>query len=293
MRMLPKDPQLYKSAYRDQIENLPIPVTYLEEHEINRPKLPKHVYNGQYLDSYDYVKNRADLQERMVRVCQTVEGLDRMVGALLAKLKQNGVANNTVTFFTSDHGIQHGEHGLGGKVLLYEESLRVPMIVHDPRIPKENRVGESEELVVSLDLAPTILELAELPVDDEMQGMSLIPLMYHKTVNWRCDFFAENLFTGQNYPRIEAVREKELKYIRYFSKSHRIPYRQLLVSSIEGEAPIFEELFDLSKDPQERKNLVGEENYRMDLIRLRQRCQQLVTQAKGSNLYPMTWPSFK
>ena len=293
MRMLPKDPQLYKSAYRDQIENLPIPVTYLEEHEINRPKLPKHVYNGQYLDSYDYVKNRADLQERMVRVCQTVEGLDRMVGALLAKLKQNGVANNTVTFFTSDHGIQHGEHGLGGKVLLYEESLRVPMIVHDPRIPKENRVGESEELVVSLDLAPTILELAELPVDDEMQGMSLIPLMYHKTVNWRCDFFAENLFTGQNYPRIEAVREKELKYIRYFSKSHRIPYRQLLVSSIEGEAPIFEELFDLSKDPQERKNLVGEENYRMDLIRLRQRCQQLVTQKKGSNLYPMTWPSFK
>ena len=293
MRMLAKDPELYKSAYRDQIENLPIPVTYLEEHEINRPKLPKHVYNGQYLDSYDYVKNRADLQERMVRVCQTVEGLDRMVGALLAKLKQNGVANNTVTFFTSDHGIQHGEHGLGGKVLLYEESLRVPMIVHDPRIPKENRVGESEELVVSLDLAPTILELAELPVDDEMQGMSLIPLMYHKTVNWRCDFFAENLFTGQNYPRIEAVREKELKYIRYFSKSHRIPYRQLLVSSIEGEAPIFEELFDLSKDPQERKNLVGEENYRMDLIRLRKRCQQLVTQAKGSNLYPMTWPSFK
>ena len=293
MRMLPKDPQLYKSAYRDQIENLPIPVTYLEEHEINRPKLPKHVYNGQYLDSYDYVKNRADLQERMVRVCQTVEGLDRMVGALLAKLKQNGVANNTVTFFTSDHGIQHGEHGLGGKVLLYEESLRVPMIVHDPRIPKENRIGKSEELVLSLDLAPTILELAELPVDDEMQGMSLIPLMYHKTVNWRCDFFAENLFTGQNYPRIEAVREKELKYIRYFSKSHRIPYRQLLVSSIEGEAPIFEELFDLSKDPQERKNLVGEENYRMDLIRLRQRCQQLVTQKKGSNLYPMTWPSFK
>jgi len=56
MRMLPKDPKLYKSAYRDQIENLPIPVTYLEEHEINRPKLPKHVYNGQYLDSYDYVK---------------------------------------------------------------------------------------------------------------------------------------------------------------------------------------------------------------------------------------------
>jgi len=118
-------------------------------------------------------------------------------------------------------------------------------------------------------------------------------LMHHKTVDWRIDFFAENLFTGQNYPRIEAVREKELKYIRYFSKSHRIPYRKLLLASIEGESPIFEELYDLSKDPQERKNLVGKKDYRMDLIRLRKRCQQLVVQAKGSNMYPMTWPSVK
>jgi arylsulfatase A-like enzyme len=290
MRMLPKDPELYKSAYRDQLEDIPIPATYLDEHEINRPKLPKHVYNGQYINSYNYVKNRADLLERMVRVCQTVEGVDRMVGALLAKLKQDGVADNTVTFFTSDHGIQHGEHGLGGKVLLYEESLRVPMIVHDPRIPKENRVGKSEELVVSIDLAPTILELAGLQVDEEMQGLSLIPLMNQKTVRWRNDFFAENLFTGQNYPRIEAVREKELKYIRYFPKSHRIPYRKLLLASIEGESPIFEELYDLSKDPQERKNLVGEKDYRMDLVRLRKRCQQLVTQAKGSMRYPLTIP---
>ena len=290
MRMLPKDPELYKSAYRDQLEDIPIPATYLDEHEINRPKLPKHVYNGQYIDSYNYVKNRADLLERMVRVCQTVEGVDRMVGALMAKLKQDGVADNTVTFFTSDHGIQHGEHGLGGKVLLYEESLRVPMIVHDPRIPKENRVGKSEELVVSMDLAPTVLELAGLQVDEEMQGLSLIPLMNQKTVRWRNDFFAENLFTGQNYPRIEAVREKELKYIRYFPKSHRIPYRKLLLASIEGESPIFEELYDLSKDPQERKNLVGEKDYRMDLVRLRKRCQQLVIQAKGSMRYPLTIP---
>ena len=290
MRMLPKDPQLYKSAYRDQREDLPIPVTYLEEDEINRPKLPKNVYNGQYIDSYNYVKKRADLLERMVRVCQTVEGVDRMVGALLAKLQQDGVADNTVTFFTSDHGIQHGEHGLGGKVLLYEESLRVPMIVHDPRIPKENRGRVSEELVLSIDLAPTILELAKLQVDEEMQGMSLIPLMHQKTVDWRIDFFAENLFTGQNYPRIEAVREQEFKYIRYFSKTPRIPYRKLLLASIEGESPIFEELYDLSKDPQETKNLVGEKDFRMDLVRLRKRCQQLVIQAKGSMRYPLTIP---
>jgi arylsulfatase A-like enzyme len=293
MRMLPKDHQLYKSAYRDQIENLPVPATYLAEHEIKRPKLPSRVYNGQYLNSYSYVKSRADLQERMVRVCQTVEGVDRMVGALLAKLKQDGVANNTVTFFTSDHGIQHGEHGLGGKVLLYEESLRVPMIVHDPRVPKEHRGKVSEELALSIDLAPTILELAGLPMDDEMQGMSLIPLMDQKTVDWRNDFFAENLFTGQNYPRIEAVRERKLKYIRYFSNSHRIPYRKLLLASIEGESPIFEELYDLSKDLRERKNLVGEKDYRMDLVRLRKRCQQLVVRAKGSNMYPKTWPSIK
>ncbi|MDA7823350.1 sulfatase-like hydrolase/transferase [Opitutales bacterium] len=290
MRLLPKDPGLYKSAYRDQIENLPVPATYLAEHEIKQPKLPSHVYNGKYLGSYDYVKSRADLRERMVRVCQTVEGVDRMVGSLLGKLQQDGVADKTVTFFTSDHGIQHGEHGLGGKVLLYEESLRVPMIVHDPRIPQEHRGRVSEELVLSIDLAPTILELAGLPADEEMQGMSLIPLMHEKSIDWRCDFFAENLFTGQNYPRIEAVREKEFKYIRYFSKSHRIPYRKLLLASIEGESPTFEELYDLSKDPYEKKNLVGAKDYRMDLVRLRKRCQQLVIQAKGSLRYPLTIP---
>ena len=164
------------------------------------------------------------------------------------------------------------------------------MIVHDPRIPQEHRGRVSEELVLSIDLAPTILEIAELPVDEEMQGMSLIPLMHHKTVDWRNDFFAENLFAGQNYPRIEAVREKELKYIRYFSKSHQIPYQKLLIASIEGESPIFEELYDLSKDPQERKNLVGEKDYRMDLVRLRKRCQQIVIEAKGSTYYPLTIP---
>jgi hypothetical protein len=89
------------------------------------------------------------------------------------------------------------------------------------------------------------------------------------------------------------VREKGLKYIRYFSKSHQISYLKSLLASIDGEFPIFEELYDLSKDPQERKNLVGEKDYRMDLVRLRKRCQQLVIQAKGSNMYPKTWPSVK
>lgn len=290
MRLLPKDPELYKSAYRDRIKDLPIPSTYLAEHEIKRPKLPNHVYNGQYIHSYDYVKNRNDLRERMVRVCQTVEGMDRMVGALMEELEKVGAAENTVTFFTSDHGIQHGEHGLGGKVLLYEESLRVPMIIHDPRVPAKKRAGTSDELVVSIDLAPTILDLAGLPVDKEMQGVSLAPLMHKKNIDWRNDFFAENMFTGQNYPRIEAVREKELKYIRYFSRSPTRPYHKLLVASIEGEPPIFEELYDLSRDPQEIKNLVGDQNYRMDLKRLRKRCQELVVQAKGSSKYPRTWP---
>ena len=293
MRLLAKDPELYKSAYRDKIEDLPIPATYLAEHQIKRPKLPNHVYNGQYIDSYNYVKNRADLSDRMVRVCQTVEGMDRMVGALMGELQKVGVAENTVTFFTSDHGIQHGEHGLGGKVLLYEESLRVPMIIHDPRVPAKKRVGTSGELVVSIDLAPTILDLAGLPVDKEMQGLSLTPLIHKKNIDWRSDFFAENLFTGQNYPRIEAVREKELKYIRYFSRSPRRPYRKLLVASIQGESPIFEELYDLSSDPEERKNLVVDQNYQMDLKRLRKRCQELVVQAKGSDKYPKTWPYTK
>ncbi len=289
MQQRPGDPELYRGAYRDQEDAMPLPETYIAEADIKQPKIPRAVYNGQYIQTYDFVKTEAGMRERMVRTCQTVSGIDNLVGAVVAELKAQELYDNTVIVFTSDHGLQFGEHGLGGKVLLYEESLRVPLIIVDPRGPRKARGQRRDQLVVSIDIAPTLLELAGLPAHPEMQGRSLVPLLRGQgSPNWRADFFAENMFMGQHYPRIEAVRGERYKYVRYFDKKRDKPHPIALTASIRGEQPIYEELYDLETDPRETTTLVDSPQHRALLDQLRKRCQQLVVEAKGSDAYPKT-----
>ena len=289
MRRLPSDPELYRTVYRDQLDEMPIPETYIAREDIETPKIPKHVYNGEYIPSYNYVQKPADLRERIVRTCQTVTGIDRLVGAVVAELKEQGVYDNTVIVFSSDHGLLFGEHGLGGKVLLYEESIRVPLIVFDPRLPADRRGAVSDELALSIDIAPTILDLAGLPVPEEMQGRSLKPVLENPELSWREDFFCENLFMGQNYPRMEGVRSRRYKYIRYFDKQKDRPHFIALDASIKGEEPIYEELYDLETDPRELNNLADSPSHQAVLEQYRTRCRELVLAARGADDYPKTY----
>src|SRR5690606_7436495 len=110
----PEDPELYRTAYREHLDTQPIPNTYVPRAEIRRPKLPPEVLATQYRQkSYDYVNTEASIRERQIREYQTITGIDRLVGAIRADLERLGVAENTVIVFTSDHGITHGEFGLG------------------------------------------------------------------------------------------------------------------------------------------------------------------------------------
>jgi len=271
------------------IDRLVLPKTYVAADDVQTPKIPRAVYNGKYIRSYDYVKTPSSLREQMVRVCQTVTGIDRMVGNLRAELKRQGLADNTIIVFSSDHGIQFGEHGLGGKVLLYDESLHVPLIVYDPRLPAERQGKRISEFALAEDVAPTVLSLAGLKPPSSMQGKSLGPLLRGQQTQWRKDFFCENLYTGQNYPRIEAVRGKEWKYIRYFKRPQPLtPYARALTASIRGEKPIYEELYCLANDPHEQRNLAGVSKHSAKLTEMRERCQQLVKEAKGGPGGPLT-----
>lgn len=288
MKQLPGDPELYQSSYRDQINEMPIPETYIAKADIQTPKLPEHVYTGRYISSYNYVQTEEALRERLVRTCQTITGVDQLVGAVVAELKKQALYDNTVIVFTSDHGLLLGEHGLGGKVLLYEESIRTPLIIADPRQPTARQGTVVHQIALSIDIAPTLLELAGSPVPDEMQGRSLVPLLRGTGGEWRDDFFCENLFMGQNYPRIEGVRSKQFKYIRYFDKKKDRLHIQALTASIEGEQPIYEELYDLAADPRETRNLADSATHREVLAHFRARCQNLVTAAKGGDDYPKT-----
>lgn len=288
MKLKTTDPELYRTTYRDRIDDMPLPLTYIAEADINTPKIPRNVYNGKYISQYNYVKRQDTLRERQVRTCQTVTGIDRVVGAVIGELTRRNLMDNTIIIYTSDHGLQHGEHGLGGKVLLYEESIRVPLIVYDGRLGTDNRGRTLDQLTVSIDIAPTILDLAGLPIPGCMQGRTLKPLLHGKSLKWRHDFFCENMYVGQNYPRIEAVRARRYKYIRYFDKARDQHHILSLTATIGGETPIYEELYDLKDDPRETNNLAGSPDHARTLKRLQKRCQKLVTEAKGPENYPLT-----
>jgi len=274
------DLALYRSTYRDQADQLGLAPTYIAEADIETPKIPRSVYNGEYIKSYNYVKNPDDMREREIRTIQTISGIDKLLGIMLAKLEEQGVADNTIIVFTSDHGLLHGEHGLGGKTLLYEPSISVPFIVYDPRSSTQV-APTSDELVALVDIAPTLLELTGVDVPREMQGKSLTPLMQGTETQWREALFLENNMTIQNYPRMEGVRTAQWKYIRYFDRAKDQEYADMLVASINGEEPVFEELYNLINDPAESHNVISDPANNEILEQLRAENAALVKQHRG------------
>lgn len=301
MKQLPSDPEIYKSLYRDI--DIPLDENYVAKNEIVRPKLPADVLHTQYRQgSYNYVDTPETNKERILRTYQAVTGIDRFVGHLREKLSELGLDKNTVIIFSSDHGIMRGEFGLGGKALNYEKCLNVPMIVYNPLKNAPIRNVRRKELVQSIDVAPTILDIAGVRQPKTMQGVSMMPLLEETDSGWREYAFAENLWSNRfGNPRIESVRGQRWKYIRYFENDASIYDRTLkgaaqykvtgamadtyttsLSASIEGEQPVYEELFDLKNDPQETNNLAGNTQFSSILNKMRAICQQQVKSAKGS-----------
>lgn len=316
MQDRPSDPELYRTGYHDQRKEIrsDLPETYVAADDIRDPKLPPDVlYADMRQAGYDYVDEPETLVDRMTRRYQTITGIDGMIGRLRQKLEELDMADNTIIVFTSDHGIMFGEFGLGGKALNYEPCLQVPMIIYDPRAPEWTRGQRREELVQSIDIAPTILDYAGVEIPETMQGASMKPLVEGKVVDWREHAFGENLWvTMFGNPRIESVRGQRWKYIRYFQNDRSLydvdlpegipnsfrylvteaqarAYHEWLSASVEGEQPVYEELFDLRADPNETTNLAGELRHLEVLKEYRAICQELVTEARGEG-EPATVP---
>ena len=194
-------------------------------------------------------------QENVKRYYRLVYGVDRVVGQIRAALDSLGLAENTVILFTSDNGFFLGEHGLAGKWYAYDASVRVPMILYNPRAPETQRGQVRDEMVLNIDVAPTLLALAGEPVPAEVQGRDLTALLRGETSGWREDFFYEHLFGYDGrIPRTEGVIADPYKYIRY----------------IDPEPP-YEELYDTAADPLETVNLADSAAYQDVLAAMRER----------------------
>ena len=183
-----------------------------------------------------------------------ITGVDRVVGQIVDKLKEKGLADNTVILYTGDNGFYLGERGFAGKWFPHEVSIRVPLVVYDPRLPAAERGSRRDEPVLSIDMAPTMLEMAGVAVPDAMQGRSLMPLVKGETPEWRTEFFYEHLFKHAKIPCSEAVRDSRYKYIRF----------------VESD-PLCEELYDLEKDPDEAQNLANDPAHAETLKRMREK----------------------
>lgn len=267
------DPEMYRTLYNEVQDDFVFPDGYPN---IQVP-LPVNVFRQDELMGYYRTTNPKALLDKKTKMARAVTAIDIFVGKLREQLDEMGIADNTILVFASDHGLLLGEHGLGGKTFLYEESIRIPMIFYSPFFKDSERGETVDELVVGQDLPATILDLCGLSIPGTYQGKSMVPLIEGRPTDWRKEVFCENLFTDQGYPRMEAVRNKEWKYIRYFSKKNdRMQY--LPDASIKGEQPIFEELFNLKDDPKEQHNLAGNPAYAKILSTHRARCQKLVTE---------------
>ena len=188
-----------------------------------------------------------------------VTGIDREVGRVMALLDERGLAANTVVIFTSDNGFFFGERGLADKWLMYEESIRVPLIIVDPRLPAARRGAVVEAMTLNIDFAPTLLDLAALTPPAAMQGRSLVPLLRGEhPANWRTEFFYEHHTLPEKLPASEGVRTERWKYLRWMDAR-----------------PALEELYDLQADPGEEHDLVREPAHADTLATLRARWQSL------------------
>jgi N-acetylglucosamine-6-sulfatase len=178
------------------------------------------------------------IEPRLRDYSAALVGLDREIGRIVEKLEEMGILDDTVFIYTSDNGYFWGEHRLVDKRWFYEESIRIPMIVRYPRrIADPGR--RAAQMVLNVDIAPTLLDLAGLSVPAFMEGQSFAPTLASPLAPgrtaWLYEYFKEFPY---NVPQHFAVRTRTHVYAEYDT----------------GRAP---DLYDVVRDPRQKHNLMG------------------------------------
>lgn len=266
----PESAELYRDA------RIPVPKTATDEHV---RRLPEFLANDKN-EGRNRWRWRFDTPEKyqsyMKDYYRLVTEVDAACGRIVAELRAQQVLDETLVIFTTDNGYFHGEHGLADKWYPYQESIRVPLIVRDPRLPEARRGGTNDEFVLNVDLAATILSFAGIDRPARMQGRDFSVLYLDaqpaasrelpadaRPPAWREEFFYEHatIRDASFIPASQALVRKDWKYI-YWPDFDR------------------EQLFDLKNDPHEEHDLAGDETHAKMLARLREAYQRARGNAK-------------
>lgn len=263
-----------------------VPPNWVEGKSERLPKLLDHC-RGTYLH-VSRTSTPEEYQRRTRRFAVQGYTVDKQVGRLMAKLEEMGVRDNTIVIYTSDNGRFHGSQGLFDKAILYEESMKEPLIVFDGRASANSRRGNRvDAMVSSADIAPTILSLSGLEPPESMKGVDLSKLLdgTQDMTQWRDTVLLENFFLQEIHSagvkkhkdipglnedivannrsyRSRGVRTERYKYFKYFEHD-----------------PVIEELYDLKTDPHEQNNLISNPEYAGVLGELREKTEELLARA--------------
>ncbi|MCA9139549.1 MAG: DUF1080 domain-containing protein, partial [Planctomycetales bacterium] len=198
-----------------------------------------------------------------------VSGIDNAIGRFLNELEKAGLAENTIIVYSADNGYHMGNRGLAGKWSHYEESLRVPLIIADPRVPASQQGKVTDAIALNLDLPATFVDWSGGEVPQRYQGHSLRPIISGgKPNDWRSESFHEHFAVRNRIPAFEGIRNARYKYVRYIDHGNH------------------EFLHDLKNDPDELVNLAGDPAHAETLAAMRERTDKRV-QELGGPLEPL------
>lgn len=219
---------------------IPLPSTmpFREEHYRQKPEwILRRRYSRQGVDGL--FGHQMTFEAAYRNYCRSLMAVDESVSALLAALEKHKLADNTIVIYMGDNGYMWGEHGLLDKRSMHEPSIRVPLIVWAPAL---FRPAVREEMVLNLDLAPTFLEAAGITPRSPMHGRSLLPLLRGEHPPWRTDFLYEYEweFDFPYTPTLVGLRTARYSYCQSLGVWDK------------------DELYDLTADPEQRHNLLGD-----------------------------------
>lgn len=227
---------------------IPDPLLSSDEDFMNQPEWVRDGFNR--VRWYWRFDTPEKYQQMVKGYYRMISGVDREIGRIREKLTELGIDDNTIIILMGDNGYFLGERQFAGKWLMYDNSLRVPLIIFDPMA--ENHIIE-DYMGLNIDIAPTILDYCGLSIPSQMQGNSLKNLIRPagNEPAQREYFLCEHLFDHDRIAKSEGIRTNRYKYFRYI------------------DHPEHEEFYDLKYDPDETKNLIRNPEYQEDIDRLR------------------------
>ncbi|WP_396635221.1 sulfatase-like hydrolase/transferase [Maribacter sp. R86514] len=258
-----EDQYFWQNSTNSLLTNITIPEPALSDDKYfnAQPEIVRQGFNRlRWTWRYDTPEK---YQHSLKGYYRMISGIDLEIKQIRKKLKEKGIEDNTVIIVMGDNGYFLGERQLAGKWLMYDNSIRVPLIIFDPRVNKHQDIND---MVLNIDVTSTIADLANVEIPNTWQGKSLMPLVSQekKSID-RDTVLIEHIWDFESIAPSEGVRTNEWKYFRYVNDK------------------TVEELYNLKKDPLEINNLIGKKKYVETANKLRSKLDELIK--KNSNEY--------